>query len=454
MEREEAIKIVKSHYPANKQMLNEALEFLIPELRESEDERIRKVLIDYFNRYKEQEECGVKTFYGIPTDNILAWLEKQGEKHLSEPTKDYQGSFTCWNNAHDFRPKHLQRCICYDKYMKGVYCYVYDDISKYWCTQTTEEHDPDGDNHICDYADYRVTVWMPLPETSFYSSKSLLEKQGEKTTAKNIVEIWKDMRLEVWSQASGNRHEPNYSDDSTKMFSLNDIDEIIEKISEHKSINDTDEEIVKAVKDTSILDMVEPKFKVGDWIIRSASGFKHNTYLIKEVEDYYVCEELKGRRVTFTFNDVHTNFKLWDISDAKDGDVLVDVYGNIGIFQKNDDFDWSSYCSLGSNGGFRCFAIEHELDGSHPATKEQRDTLFKAMTEAGYEWDDDKKESKLLISNGGDFESNNSKQKPTWSEEDEEYMRDVIAFLEDARDCRQNALDCIEWMKQLKERLS
>ena len=45
-------------------------------------------------------------------------------------------------------------------------------------------------------------------------------------------------------------------------------------------------------------------------------------------------------------------------------------------------------------------------------------------------------------------------KKHTWSEEDEEYMIDVIAFLEDARECRQNALDCIEWMKQLKERLS
>lgn len=45
MDRNEAIKIVKSHYPANKQMLNEALELLIPELKESEDEKTRKWLI-------------------------------------------------------------------------------------------------------------------------------------------------------------------------------------------------------------------------------------------------------------------------------------------------------------------------------------------------------------------------------------------------------------------------
>jgi len=54
------------------------MEEIFPELKESEDEKIRKVLIDYFNRYKEQEECGINTFFEIPTDNILAWLEKQG----------------------------------------------------------------------------------------------------------------------------------------------------------------------------------------------------------------------------------------------------------------------------------------------------------------------------------------------------------------------------------------
>ena len=94
-------------------------------------------------------------------------LEKQGEqKHLTYPIKNNQKSSHCWNNAHDVRPKHLQRCICYDKYMGNVYCYVYDEYSKYWCTQMTEEHDPNGDNHVCDYADYRVTMWMPLPDTS------------------------------------------------------------------------------------------------------------------------------------------------------------------------------------------------------------------------------------------------------------------------------------------------
>ena len=59
------------------------IETIFPELKdvkEDENTRIKKVLIDYFQQYKEQEDCGIKTFYGIPTDNILSWLEKQNVK--------------------------------------------------------------------------------------------------------------------------------------------------------------------------------------------------------------------------------------------------------------------------------------------------------------------------------------------------------------------------------------
>ena len=59
---------------------------------------------------------------------------------------------------------------------------------------------------------------------------SWIEKQKEQKPVQTAKEMWKEMRLEVYAQASGNRHEPNYSDDSTKMFSLCDIDEIFEKI--------------------------------------------------------------------------------------------------------------------------------------------------------------------------------------------------------------------------------
>ena len=98
MNNEEKLKEAKRLYQTANFDQRYVLESLFPELKESEDGKIRKVLIDYFNRYKEQEECGIDTFYGIPTDNIIAWLEKQGE----QKPLDYENANI---QQKDFAPK-------------------------------------------------------------------------------------------------------------------------------------------------------------------------------------------------------------------------------------------------------------------------------------------------------------------------------------------------------------
>ncbi len=56
--------------------------------------------------------------------------------------------------------------------------------------------------------------------------------RSEQRPVPTAKEIWKEMRPEVYAEASGNRYnrEQMYSDDSTKLFSIRDIDEIFEKI--------------------------------------------------------------------------------------------------------------------------------------------------------------------------------------------------------------------------------
>ena len=144
--------------------------------------------------------------------------------------------------------------------------------------------------------------------------------------------------------------------------------------------------------------LIKNKFNVGDWIIRNAEGFKHNTYLVKEVKDYYVCEELKGRRVTFTFNDVHNNFKLWDISDAKCGDVLISSpHKQPFVYNGNHTRDdIGAYFGLNYQGEL-LICDSHgnnwtELTGVQPATEEQCNTLFKKLHDSDYKWDSEKKE--------------------------------------------------------------
>jgi hypothetical protein len=88
-----------------------------------------------------------------------------------------------------------------------------------------------------------------------------------------------------------------------------------------------------------------------------------------------------------------------------------------------------------------------------PATRKQRDTLFAKMKEAGYQWDAEKKELKLLITNGGDFE-----QKQEWSEEDDRIYYSLLADIRTRQDSSTNTLEAyyneqIDWLKSLKDRV-
>jgi hypothetical protein len=53
----------------------EKLESIFPELKESEDERIRKAIVSFIDEMK--GDFG--TFGGIKLDDMVAWLEKHGE---------------------------------------------------------------------------------------------------------------------------------------------------------------------------------------------------------------------------------------------------------------------------------------------------------------------------------------------------------------------------------------
>lgn len=75
MTREEAINIVRDIYHTDTEL--EALEVLIPELAESEDERIRKELIETINCMKEDHQVFLSE---QQIERYLAYLEKQKEQ--------------------------------------------------------------------------------------------------------------------------------------------------------------------------------------------------------------------------------------------------------------------------------------------------------------------------------------------------------------------------------------
>ena len=84
MKRREAIEIVREYYPSSGKDLNEALETLIPELKESEDEMIRKDCIKYLDW--EYQHCSTNEDK-IKIEKCIAWLEKQGSQKLANSEK-------------------------------------------------------------------------------------------------------------------------------------------------------------------------------------------------------------------------------------------------------------------------------------------------------------------------------------------------------------------------------
>lgn len=139
-------------------------------------------------------------------------------------------------------------------------------------------------------------------------------------------------------------------------------------------------------------DKVEPKFNVGAWITFNG-GIPFKILKIEEelsgILDYLLIRQ-DGHKSYFNKKYVDENARLWTIQDAKDGDVLT-VDGISFIYCFNGDYQ-GNYCCIDSDGVFRT-SLDFGFNGKTilPATKEQRELLFKEMKEAGYEWDVKKK---------------------------------------------------------------
>lgn len=199
-------------------------------------------------------------------------------------------------------------------------------------------------------------------------------------------------------------------------------------------------------------DKVEPKFKIGDYIINGHGFIMQIDGIDGDMYCYHVLDNnrLLKHDITKTDESCH----LWKIQDAKDGDVIyyksplgieyivmssgVNRFGNV-----------DSYFRYNSVDGFGISVpsvLSTKVDNITPATEEQRDFLFKEMKEAGYEWDAKKKELKKI------------EKKPAWSEENERMYQETIDWFEKkcfpyALESENPARESINWLKSLKERL-
>lgn len=147
--------------------------------------------------------------------------------------------------------------------------------------------------------------------------------------------------------------------------------------------------------------LIEPKFKVGDWIVTPSNKVLQITSI--EGTRYRFNNESRYWEIYYCDKECH----LWTMQDAKDGDVLVCDNGNnktIYLFKEQrglSNIANAYFQILNMNNELRLMfnkAADFNLN-TKPATKEQRDLLFQKMKEAGYEWDADKKELKKVEQN-------------------------------------------------------
>ena len=204
-------------------------------------------------------------------------------------------------------------------------------------------------------------------------------------------------------------------------------------------------------------DKVEPKFEIGDLIT--------NGILVGKIDEIHE----HGYHAYFGdhYADVPDveNWHKWTIQDAKDGDVLCTyecgtpkiVFILKGTPKKHYALGYHCYCNImyphfESDSEKGCLSPNDE--DVKPATKEQRDTLIKAITDAGYTFDFENKELKKI------------EQKPAWSEEDEQYFNFLEKLLNNLQvKSTENEIKkgtnshseyyfkVIQWLKSIKDKV-
>lgn len=349
--------------------VKEELANLFPELKESEDEQIRKHLLKHFQNKTKQE------WNGMPVKNIIAWLEKQVAQ----------------------KPIMIQ-----------------------WTGDNLKEL-------------VHFTGKSPKFEEWF---KSWEDFENYVHTHNNIFKIFNEdgSHIEIPVGAWIVKTPDGYNIASRYVFKQKPFD--------YENTN---------IQQKDFAPKVEPKFKVGDFIINDYCAGK-----VVELTDYaYLLDTEQG----IPFSCEH-NARLWTIEDAKDGDVLCCESGWTCIFKAlNSDISFSSYCFMDNTGWFCETGSEsHTLEKAfiktyngniYPATKKQRDTFFAKMYKAGYTFDFDNKELKKL---SHQEETKVSDQETSeWSEEDERLLSKLQTYVDmESFDRERNGDDLLAWLKSLR----
>lgn len=445
----------------------EDIENTFPELKEFEDERMRKEIIQTLKRYAKCVEDGhdapsAKDFVIREVESQITWLEKQGEqKNYSwKPTEE---QFEALDYAYNSCPDTEK-----GNYYEGVLETLIEDLHRLEKQGETFTKKDVDDAYLKGVSD----------------TKNEIEKQYEAN-----YQIRKDIATFIFNYRGDLKNRAKWMDYlGIKAYFVQKQDK------QNPQPTLTLKSAIEAAKEEKVDNQncgkpAEPKFHESDFIVGPYCRGK----VIALTADAYLLDT--GQGIPFSCED---NVHRWTIEDAKDGDVLIASDESIFIYAGSTDRHAKFYLALTKCGKLNVDGGNWEDKNSvHPATKEQRDVLFTKMKEAGYEWDAEKLELKKLDDeevNGEDYGIDGLwhaqrilektlgsvdgyqtddgildhkaaitavkklyEQKPTWSEEDEKISQWIIFDIEKlfSLDKKSSIISNIEidWLKSLKERI-
>lgn len=400
----EALEWMRSLYDGLHGPTKEDAEHYFPELTESEDERIKKEILSFLKDFKRDH------YRNLDFSSWIAWLEKQGEQ---KPT-----DLRTW--------KYIVADVLTAKNGIGQY------LDDPWTTEVAERLQERFGN----IKQKSVDVKPHIPDGSTDYDKGYEEAQ------RYLSERGFDI---PWNDGDVFVDERYVSQTVANVLAWGD---------EHPKQN-LEKQGEQILANSAKTCKNEPKFQIGDWVIL---GNSHNSlYQIEKIENYkYYLRHYLGGAMPLNFSD-EKDLKLWTIDDTKEGDVL--AIGNEyflfkGKVKNTSRTVYNSYCFCNSA---KAFIVANEKDCGeffpmengiriHPATKEQRNTLFAKMKKAGYEWDDEKRE----LRNIGKTSSN-------WSEVDNVRLDEAIQMVESNGTWvrSDDAVKLVsDWLKSLKEKLT
>jgi hypothetical protein len=405
---------------------------IFPELKESEDEKIRGAII-HFISHTPTVPKGI-----IGKETMLAWLEKQGEPQDKGEISD---------GYHTFNELYYYRML-YNAAFFNM-------LPKEWVHKSKRHNDGEE----CFGGGWFI-VMANLPTGQISNHYELKDWDLFQIPEKEVADKW-------------DGHTPQEAADRLHKY-------LLEKHSEQKLAGKAESKDYSSIDPHfgKPIDKVESKFHEGDWVILTA-GELSTTLQIVSVD---INKKL------YWFNDSsylpivdEECLHHWTIQDAKDGDVLVNDEGKPFIFKGLLDAEHPN-CPVAYGGVcINCYDVEEfciseryrwwcDLIGVKPATKEQRDALIKAMADAGYEWDAERKELKEIVNKEQIKENlqDNSfrrmfEQKSSWGEEDEKIYNRLCGIVHNAafanydvdevgKECGEYA-KITEWLKSIKQRM-